>query len=59
MTKEERYEEMQADTAALTLAEAEAADAAGTLLSWIAGYWNYVKNGTPPGATHPPHKPPL
>lgn len=59
MTEQERYDEMLADIAALTLSEAEAADDANTLFSWLTGYWNYVENGTPPSGQHPPHKPPF
>lgn len=58
MTQQERYDDMQEDQADLTLAEALAADAAGTLFTWAKDYWNWVKT-PPPGGTHPPKKPPF
>ncbi len=58
MTEQQRYNDFQADIAALTLSDALAADAAGTLFSWLNSYWEWVKN-PPPGGTHPPHKPPF
>lgn len=58
MTRQQRYDEWIYDVSHTTLAEATASGEKNYLV-WIIDYWDYVENGTPPGGTHPPHKPPI